>query len=342
MKIKVIIAAAFTFATIFSFAALAQGSVFDSPIHICSHLDFDGIQWPKSIDDREKDALALALNISGSFEGETGWVNLTNDFDGQGVSLGLLNQCLGQGSLQPLLIELEETDPVGLQTFLPETERASLEEMLKDWKSRAFADLDVNLSQYGFSSLDDEALIEPMTGKDPIEFDKKKMSRNAESVAWAKKTLYVDGRIVFNPIWYAGLSILAGSAPYRSIQLEKALWLHQSALKLVRHFGFKQLRSYLFFFDIMVQNGGINDNILSSIDKSFSKKKGLDEIKKLTFILNTRLRFVKSRFRGDVGSRKRAIINGTGKVHGAYRDFNREYCTDLGATVFTGTPDGMS
>ena len=44
----------------------------------------------------------IAINITLSFEGGK-WDNLSGDFDAQGLSLGALQWCLGQGSLQPLL-----------------------------------------------------------------------------------------------------------------------------------------------------------------------------------------------------------------------------------------------
>ncbi len=323
--------------------AVAQESILETPIHICSQLDFNGMQWPNSINDREKDAVALALNISGSFEGETGWVNLTNDFDGQGVSLGLLNQCLGQGSLQPLMIEMEKADPVNMKIFFPGPEFKSLDGMLSLWESRSFmdggSDLDIQMNNMGFSSLDDEIMVADLNGANTdmtVDIEKKKkLSPNEESVQWAKKTLYADGRTVFNPVWYTSLSLMAASASYRSIQLVKAASIHHAALRLLNHFGLRQLRSYLFFFDVMVQNGGINDKILSNIDGVFRKKK-LNETQKLNFILNKRLRFVKAKYRKDVRSRKLALIKGSGKVHGQYRNFDREYCTDLEASVFSG------
>src|ERR1700677_1324186 len=74
---------------------------------ICSPLDFTNVTWSGQLSPFQEQGLELGLNISGSFEGAAGWANLTNNFDGQGLSMGLLNQNLGQGSLQPLLIEME-------------------------------------------------------------------------------------------------------------------------------------------------------------------------------------------------------------------------------------------
>ena len=48
------------------------------------------------------------LEITSSFEGVHGFASIAGDFDKQGISLGALQQCLGQGSLQPLLTEMIE------------------------------------------------------------------------------------------------------------------------------------------------------------------------------------------------------------------------------------------
>lgn len=48
------------------------------------------------------DAIQKAINISASFEGN-GYTNITGNFDGQGLSLGIIQWNIGQGSLQPLL-----------------------------------------------------------------------------------------------------------------------------------------------------------------------------------------------------------------------------------------------
>ena len=74
----------------------------DPSLAICSQLDFSGVTWPGEFESIEKKAMALALNVTGSFEGVGGWENLAGNFDGQGISLGLNQQNLGQGTLQPI------------------------------------------------------------------------------------------------------------------------------------------------------------------------------------------------------------------------------------------------
>jgi hypothetical protein len=48
--------------------------------------------------------LKTALEVTGGFETDGNpWAGISNDFDGQGISCGILQQNIGQGSLQPLV-----------------------------------------------------------------------------------------------------------------------------------------------------------------------------------------------------------------------------------------------
>ena len=88
-----------------------EDPVGEKPLEICSQLNFENVSWSPNLSFAERNALALALNISGSFEGSAGWSNLANNFDGQGMSFGLLNQTLGTGSLQPLMTRFSRENP---------------------------------------------------------------------------------------------------------------------------------------------------------------------------------------------------------------------------------------
>ena len=85
------------------------GGLINAKPTICSNLSFNNVLWPSPLTEFQVNVFALAMNISGSFEGPDGWTNLTNNFDGQGISLGLFNQNLGQGSLQPMMLKLRDT-----------------------------------------------------------------------------------------------------------------------------------------------------------------------------------------------------------------------------------------
>ncbi|WP_216324498.1 hypothetical protein [Deinococcus aestuarii] len=77
-------------------------------------------QGPQAVDGATAQAywgaltLLKLLLITGAFEGEHGFTNVAGSFDGQGVSFGVLQWNFGQGTLAPLLSEMEARDP---QTF---------------------------------------------------------------------------------------------------------------------------------------------------------------------------------------------------------------------------------
>jgi hypothetical protein len=299
---------------------------------ICSKLDFSQVVWPEELDAELQTPLELALNVSGSFEGPDGWQNLTNNFDGQGVSMGLLNQNLGQGSLQPLLVEMNARFNDQMRDTFSASHLSSLLTMLKAWQTATGTAGLTDLSAYGLSSLDDPEEIESITGLRPEPtFDIQLLSQNAASVAWAVDNLYSGSHFLAS--WSGELKALAGSSGYRSIQIEASLPLHRKTVSYMRHFGFHSWRSYLFFFDIAVQNGGIPQGDFDILDRLFSDKPSLSEIQMLTDILNQRLTHVKAAYRADVKTRKLSLINGTGVVHGASRDYAKEFCADISTPI---------
>lgn len=283
------------------------------PPEVCSELDFDGVTWPAAMSDDDRAAFELALNVSGSFEGSTGWVNLTNNFDGQGLSLGLLNQCLGQGSLQPLLIRLSDEHPETLKASLGAEHLKSLLGMLAKWRKDAAR---------GLASAPLSALDNPDEDGGP-----QATAANLESVRWAVANLY-EGGDKFIPSWAAELSALASSRDYVSIQVAAAARSHDRALGDESRAGVRELRAYLFLFDVQVQNGGLYPGDFDDYAayRRAHPKAGATSL--LEELLDLRLRHVKSKYRADVRARKLAVIRGTGKVHGEERNLPAQYCYD--------------
>lgn len=293
--------------------ALAPRETAPKPPEVCSELDFRGATWPSSMTPDDRSALELALNVSGSFEGGDAWGNLTNDFDGQGLSLGLLNQCLGQGSLQPLLIRLNDEHPEALKALLAPEHLGSLLGMLSRWRDSA--------------SLESESA--PLSALDAPDENgtSKPVAANRASVAWAEANLYDRGG-AFLPSWKAELTALATSPEYVSIQIAAAARLHDRALADEARAGVRELRDYLFLFDVQVQNGGFYtqdfDDYLAYVRAN--PRAGADA--RLEKLLDLRLRHVRARFKADVRSRKLAVILGRGRVHGEDRNLPAQYCYD--------------
>ena len=199
-----------------------------SKVGTCLKLDFSGLDWPSAIDPRQQEPFSLALNISGSFEGPNGWQNLTNNFDGQGMSYGLLNQNFGQGTLQPLLIQMRNRYFSQMENTVPTTQRNSLLNMLTRWEKHTNIVNAPELFEYGLSDLDSDEDIKEEIGYDPRElFTIQLLKKNQESVNWAVENLYVGSSFKSN--WRTAFRGLAQTPGYRSIQVEAATRLHQSA-----------------------------------------------------------------------------------------------------------------
>ena len=296
---------------------------------VCSSLNFKSVAWPKTMDDFDRNVYAIAMSLTGSFEGSDGWANIANNFDGQGVSLGLFNQNLGQGSLQPLLSRMQSKNLTVMKSFFNLAQFASLESMLNKWKSssgftsKATA-MDTEFSvESNFSKLDDPAIVEVEEGI--LEAPSMKASASIQATLnWATSTLYNGSS--FKPEWKKSLQNLARSPAYVSEQLSAAEAIHQKAVGYLTSLGFKEMRSYLFLFDIVVQNGGLSSSVINNYKSWAKSNPKATETAKLTRLLELRITSVLSQYKNDVRSRKMSIINGKGTVHGAARDYAKEFC----------------
>jgi len=303
---------------------------------ICSDLSFTNVKWPSTLTDFNANMFALAMNISGSFEGGTGWTNISNNFDGQGLSLGLFNQNLGQGSLQPLMFKLRSQNLTKMKADFTAAQYTSVSGMLTKWGGTGTAASKVtNASEFegyesNFSSLDDPQAIED-SGEANTVAEKAANSKAQASVDWAVANLYSGSS--FKKDWKASLQKMAGSPEYVTLQVAAATAIHNKAMSYVKQFGFTEMRAYFFFFDIVVQNGGLSSSVINSYNTWAKSNSKATQTAKLTKILTLRLTSVLSQYRTDVQTRKLSVINGTGTVHGAKRDYSKEYCGPSWSTV---------
>jgi hypothetical protein len=280
----------------------------------CPRLAFAGVQWPMDLSFQERTLLGLALDISGSFEGSDGWANLTNDFDAQGVSMGLLNQNLGQGSLQPLWVQMRNRYPMVLASLVQPTHLQSMLSMLERWDGNKLVSV---------ASVDE--------GTSPLDIDYQPRvhllsGSTSDGVTWARQNLYTDGGSTFTSAWKKELTALGTSPFYVTIQIEAAMKMHDKTLAYMKSLKLKEFRSYLMLFDIVVQNGSVRSDVEAEYADYLAKNPGASEDQRLNKLLALRLVWVNPQYEADVKSRKQALIDGTGKVHGTTRNFEKEYC----------------
>ncbi len=293
-----------------------QGSGFKPTI--CSDLSFDQVIWPANVSNKQLNAFALAMNITGSFEGNDGWRNIANNFDEQGLSLGLFNQNLGQGTLQPLLIEFQRFENTKMNVLFTSAQRTSLISMLNTWIAATGGSV---LTKATVQSIPDSSPLDMVSG-----FSQKASNlTNQASVDWAVAQIYTGTQ--FKPEWKIALQNLAQDPKYVTLQIEAAIQIHNKAMGYMNKYGFKTLYAYLFFFDIVVQNGGISSTTESQYLAWERTNRSAAESTKLLRLLEFRLLVVIPEYVADVRSRKTSIINGTGTVHGSARNYPVEYCT---------------
>ena len=303
----------------------------DGVNNICSALDFENVTWPKSYTEADQVAFALAMNITGSFEGHAGWTNLSNNFDGQGVSMGILNQNLGQGTLQPLLLTMRERHLEVLKKAMTQGMLDSLLTMLDDWE-KANPDWDSE-EKKALRQLVDVELDRDLVLARNLNIDKKyiftglQTRSNSKSVRWARKNLYTDSKgRNFKEVWKSALKSIAGDPAYVSQQIRAAQYIHDRAMGYKDEVQWKQLRSYLFLFDIVVQNGSLREKHFKKFDRWLKKNPQATEEQQMLEMLEIRVVDSNPKWQKDVRLRKTAVILGKGFVHGEDRNLPEEYC----------------
>ncbi|MCC6276599.1 MAG: hypothetical protein IT289_01645 [Oligoflexia bacterium] len=279
-----------------------------SPFTACPTLSFSGVSWDADLTPYDREVYKVALNITGSFEGHDGWTNITRNFDGMGLSLGLLNQNLGTGTLQPMLLKFMGRHPQAwIRIFSDDTRRASLESMLMSWEQNKQADPG---SEANFLDID---------------FNKDLKSRNSDSVAWAVENIYLSNG-QFIQVWKEDFLELAGNPDFSTIQMQSAATYRARAVRDHNRFGLGELRAFLFMFDVSVQNGGFKSVDYNDFNAFVQANPGSTIQDRLQKLLDLRLRHVRPEYIEDVRARKTAVINGSGVVHGSARLLQQEYC----------------
>lgn len=236
-------------------------------------------------------AFQKSLLITGSFEGAN-YGGCNGNFDGAGLSFGILQWNLGQGTLQPLLADMYSSNP------------SRFDELAGDKSSKI-----VTMSLGAYEREIIQGFInEVTTGK---EFIPSKPSNK-----------YFKGKVEVLPEWKEVFSRIGNE--FTAIQQKHAEHYFNDAIKVCKMFGLKTERAIAFAFDQCTQRGkgSVSDEYqqFKTEAKTFITEKGIME-----FILKNDLPDFTERWRDDVQSRRECIINGTGIVHGSKYDLTKQF-----------------
>ena len=209
----------------------------------------------------------IARNITKQFE--VGNSNqIAGNFDGQGLSLGYLQWCIGQGTLQPMLNRMDREYNAEMKSIFG-TNYDIIHNMILD------------------------------TPENQLE--------------WANSINDSTNKIT-DP-WYSQFVSLCNNQDFINIEADAEAYTIRQAMIICDKYNLKTVRGFALAFDIAVQNGSISSDATKIIDTALEQKPNMTEKDLLKVIANA-VADTSPNNAEDIRSRKIAIVNGQGTVHG--------------------------
>ena len=158
------------------------------------------------------------------------------------------------------------------------------------------------------------------------------MPRNRQ-MAWAR-SIQTPRQNLDDP-WNGRFQALGQTQEFQAVAIRRASALFSDAVALGRTLGLKSQRGAALMFDIKVQNGGIGSSALTLIERDFAALAPGDpdvlETARMRSVANRIADSANVRWREDVRSRKLAVANGTGVVHGVHYDLAAQFGLTMAA-----------
>lgn len=222
------------------------------------------------------DVVNVAINISKQFEvGNSSQV--AGNFDGQGLSLGYFQWCVGQGTLQPLLNRMDREYNTEMKSIFG-TNYNSIHNMIHDTKEN--------------------------------------------QLKWAK-TINSSTNTIAQP-WDSQFVSLYNNQHFINIESDAESYYIGQAMLICDKYNLKTVRGFALTFDIIVQNGSISIDAAKNIDTALKKNPNMIERDLLKIIANA-IADTSTNNAEDIRSRKMAIVNGNGTVHGSMIYLDKSY-----------------
>lgn len=228
-----------------------------------------------------------AFLITASFEG-SGYAQVTPNFDGAGLSFGIIQWNFGTGTLHGLIKAMYKKNP---QKF------SQLCTVLVD--SAPYNGKMVDLSK---------PLLEVCN-----------MTSGA-AVQWCKARHDGNGRLLSH--WVNLFKNLGNDLEFQVIQRQFAGSYMNTAKKYMSTFGFKSERALALLYDICVQMGSVGNGSMNRYKATTTPSMNeRDKLIKLAIAMGPQA----GQWERDVRSRKDCIANGFGVVHGRKYDLSKQY-----------------
>ena len=214
----------------------------------------------------------IAANITKQFEVGIS-DQIAGNFDGQGLSLGYFQWCIGQGTLQPLLNRMDRQYNSQMKSIFG-TNYDTMHRMILDTP--------------------------------------------ANQLKWAQSINSSTNKII-SP-WCSQLDSLRKNQNFIKIEQDAEVYSVKQAMIICDKYKLKTVRGFGLALDIVVQNGSISYDATKIIALALGKTPNMTEKNLLGVIANA-----VADSSGDIRSRKIAIVNGQGTVHGSMINLDVDY-----------------
>jgi fibronectin type 3 domain-containing protein len=218
----------------------------------------------------------IAKNITKQFEVGIS-DQIAGDFDGQGLSLGYFQWCIGQGTLQPLLYRMDKQYNSEMKSIFG-TNYDTMHRMLLDTP--------------------------------------------ANQLKWAQSINNSTDTIIAP--WYSQLNSLRKNENFIKIEQDAEVYSVKQAMIICDKYKLKTVRGFALALDIVVQNGSISSDATKIIDIALGQTPNITE-KSLLGVIANAVADSSDDSSGDIRSRKIAIVNGQGTVHGSKINLDENY-----------------
>jgi putative cell wall-binding protein len=138
---------------------------------------------------------------------------------------------------------------------------------------------------------------------------------------WAKSINDSNDEIIES--WKSQFEVLCKNESFKGIEADAEVYFVKQAMFISENHDIETVRGFALAFDIVLQNGGIDTKAIKIIDIAKVQSPNMTEKELLKVIANAVA--VNSGDLEDVLSRKMAIINGEGTVHGIPLDLDTNY-----------------
>ncbi|MCL4814214.1 MAG: peptidoglycan-binding protein [Vicinamibacteraceae bacterium] len=156
-----------------------------------------------------------------------------------------------------------------------------------------------------------------------------------EQLEWAR-SVQTPRHTLIEP-WQGLLRALGRTAECQQLQVEASASLFERALALCRRFGFVSERAVALMFDIVVQNGSVNEVVEARIRDDWARLGATREVDRLPIVARRRAEAANPRWVADVLARKLTIATGTGSVHGRHYNIEVQFGIGLRRGIDRGT-----